>query len=845
MLVFSAIFLCIVVLTSIYSGMVLEKMGWAHILKEVIQSKQGRQNYFRSFAAIPEHIDIDIKYKNFQKLAHKRKVALASGMLVTSSDDYVPARIHYKGKRVAVKLRLKGDRIDQIAGKKWSFRIVVKGDDTLFGMKAFSIHDPAARDYAYEWLLHKAMKRENVISLRYDFIDVTINGTHLGIYALEEHFEKRLIEDNHRKEGPIICFSEDAAVQFAGHFGFGSVGQAGAPLARIDLYRPTKTLENATLYKQFIFAKNLLESFRIGKLKTSDAFDAEILARYFAILDLFNARHAGNYGNLKIYYNPITSKLEPICFDAEYVANRNFASEGIYAENWYKDNLNLTHIYFRDNYMFELYMKELARISDPSYLDNLFNEIDTEMKEKLNILHKEHPELYIEKDIFYAKQLYIKKIFNIPVVINAYFKRYIEENGKKIIELDIGNITSIPVKIISITMPDGIKFPAEAAEKIIQPSFRDQSISIENVRFILPQNFEWGKDYINRLKVNYSLLGWKDLGSEKVIPWAHFDQDFIENDFIRQSPNVKDFDFLLMDDVSRKIYIKPGNWDLVKNLIIPKGYRVVCKEAVELNLLNSAKILSYSPLEFIGLEDGPIVIRSSDSTGQGVVVIDGEDKTILRYVIFDNLSNPSQGEWELTGAVTFYNSPVDIGYCQFLNNRSEDGLNVVRSGFLIYKSFFTKTFSDAFDSDFCKGEILDSSFVDCGNDAIDVSGSIVDLKNIFINYAKDKGVSVGEASNVTVNSIEIKNTKFAAMASKDTSQLNVDNAAVHNCKIGFAVYNKKPEFGPAFIKGTRITLDKVDMPYLVEGESGLTINGEEIKCDQNEVEKILDKYLQK
>ena len=84
MLVFSAIFLCIVVLTSIYSGMVLEKMCWAHILKEVIQSKQGRQNYFRSFAAIPEHIDIDIKYKNFQKLAHK---VPQGGFIIANADD--------------------------------------------------------------------------------------------------------------------------------------------------------------------------------------------------------------------------------------------------------------------------------------------------------------------------------------------------------------------------------------------------------------------------------------------------------------------------------------------------------------------------------------------------------------------------------------------------------------------------------------------------------------------------------------------------------------------------------------------------------------------------------------
>ena len=67
------------------------------------------------------------------------------------------------------------------------------GDETLFGMKQFSLHHPRERNYAYEWLFHQALKREGLLGLRYLFVDVTLNGTHLGVYALEEHFEKRLL----------------------------------------------------------------------------------------------------------------------------------------------------------------------------------------------------------------------------------------------------------------------------------------------------------------------------------------------------------------------------------------------------------------------------------------------------------------------------------------------------------------------------------------------------------------------------------------------------------------------------------------------------------------------------
>ena len=73
---------------------------------------------------------------------------------------------------------------------------------------------------------------------------------------------------------------------------------------------------------------------------------------------------------------------------------------------------------------------------------------------------------------------------------------------------------------------------------------------------------------------------------------------------------------------------------------------------------NSAKILSYSPLEFIGTENAPIFIHSTDKSGQGIIVINANQKSILRYTVFENLSTPSQGGWKLSGTISFYESPV-------------------------------------------------------------------------------------------------------------------------------------------------------------------------------------------
>ncbi len=126
-------------------------------------------------------------------------------------------------------------------------------------------------------------------------------------------------------------------------------------------------------------------------------------------------------------------------------------------------------------------------------------------------------------------------------------------------------------------------------------------------------------------------------------------------------------------------------------------------EKTELNLLDKAKIISFSPLKFVGTENYPIKIYSSDSTGQGLIVYSNEKRSELSYVNFDNLSNPSQGAWSVSGAVNFYEAKVVIRNCTFYGNRCEDYLNIIRSEFEMSNSVFSNCYSDAFDGDYIKG----------------------------------------------------------------------------------------------------------------------------------------------
>ena len=77
---------------------------------------------------------------------------------------------------------------------------------------------------------------------------------------------------------------------------------------------------------------------------------------------------------------------------------------------------------------------------------------------------------------------------------------------------------------------------------------------------------------------------------------------------------------------------------------------------------------------------------------------------------------------------------------------------------------FENIYSDAFDGDFSDGYISNTNFINCANDAIDISGSNVTIDSVFIQNSGDKGISVGEKSMVDVRDVVIRNVTNAIVA---------------------------------------------------------------------------------
>jgi len=809
-------------------------------------------NYIRGKFSNPEKIYIDIGFKDYQKIEYKRQQALENGYLICSAEDYVPAKIRYNNKEINVKLRLKGDSIDHIKGDKWSFRIKIKNDATLFGMKIFSIQAPETRNYLNEYIYHQALKKEGVLFLRYKFVEVIINGKNKGIYALEEHFAKELIEHNNRRAGIILKYNEDLfweeeqrATKSCSDKELGKFYQDNLLKyfysAEIENFNK-KDLEDPALSKQFNKAKNLLELFRLKKLTAEEVFDTGILAKYFAINTLMGAYHASEFRNIRFYYNPITSKLEPVGYDANIAVYSAQQIMDIYLLNYPYKEIKYPHdLFFRDKIFFKKYLQELNRISKKSYLDDLFLELDKEIKNNINIMHKDNSIYHYSTEMFYRNQEQIRNKLDPIMGVKAYFKESLLSQHKII--LSVGNNINFPIEIINLIYNNSMVFELNQSEVFMEPQNISKPIIYKQFEFYMPKDLIWNESFVSDLKINYKIFGLEDIKNESILPGKYVEEDFIEKDFIRKKPNINesDINILRIENSTKSIFIKKGKWNLEEDLIIPKDYTLFCEKGTKINLINNASILSYSDLQFSGTENEPIEIISSDGTGQGITVMNSDKMSNFKYVIFNNLTNPSKGGWELTGAINFYKSPVNLEDVYIKRMNAEDSLNIINTNFKIKNISFEDCFSDCFDSDFSNGTIENSLFKNCGNDCIDISGSKIEVKKIEMINAIDKGISAGEKSNLTIENVKIENENkgFIGVASKDNSFIFIKNLNISNSEYGFAIYQKKPEFGAAEIKANDIIFFDIDNKQIVERDSNLLMNNVIVLNKEDKVYKKL------
>jgi hypothetical protein len=641
--------------------------------------------------------------------------------------------------------------------------------------------------------------------------------------AIEESFDKILIENNKKREGVIIAFDETmlwkdrAYGRSLGLADYPSIGnRALKENAKIKVYNESKVLSDPVLKKQFLVAKDLLEGLRKGDYKISEVFDINKLTMYVALCNVFGGGHGLAWHNLRIYYNPITNKLEPISFD----------SVGGYKISSLQD-----YPFVNEDPVYITKLAEKLRIvSSQEYINTITSKYTAQLNQLTAILNDVYPEYVFDIKTLAYNSNFIKKIIFPINLVNAD----IVSLSKKTLAVEIKNLNNFYVSIDKLVDLEGKKLDIETEGPIVLKPHELKIIDITlknafNNAFVSKKNKKGGFNYpkdVSKLRLIGSIQGVNFLYQNEIGTTAsntNFEKNKAYYNKLQRS-NYADFLFVKKGMDTHQIIFKKGDFILTKDIKIPAGKLVTIEPGFTLDFTNNASILSKSAIIAKGTIKEPIIFKSTDNTGGGLFIDATVISSYLEYCKFTNLSNPQNKLWNVSGAVNFHESDLIIKYCTFKKNRCEDALNVIRSSFEMSNTQFIDTFSDSFDGDFVTGKIKNCQFYDSGNDAIDVSGSFLTLTDILIQNPLDKGISAGEASTIKGRNITIKDGEIG-IVSKDLSSVILDQVSINNTRLGFSAFQKKSEYGKASIAITRLTELKIEKEYLIENGCKLSIDG--------------------
>jgi hypothetical protein len=613
----------------------------------------------RYFSSVPSPVTIrlKIKPKNLAVLEDVAANAHERGYIVQTEDPYVKAILVFNGEEKDVEIRLKGKMLDHVSGDKWSFRVKTRAGDEVLGMRRFSLQHPGTRNYAWDWFYHKWCADEDIIALRYSFVNLVLNGTDLGIYALEENFDFELLINNKRPKGLIFRINPDAywldRLQKMNSI-YPYTPATSYFEAPIEPFSKGITYRDTMLVSQLNRLNSRWIMLNKGLLSVGELFDVVRCAKRYAILDILGGFHSVDWSDLKFYYNLETDKIEPIAYESfggRYISTLIGCSK---YQRQLSGNCDIHDILFSDSLFMATYISELRSVSSPKFQIELARRYASDIAEQERILFSEFPYKKMDMNAIRYNADIIREILDFPLMLVAYYSGIIENS----FDLDLRCRETLPV-VIDSAVYDGNEVFIPSTKPVIPPFYGNGKRDFYKVKFMgdtraisLPLRHE-------RLKVYYRILG------DSLTKWSYVlpqntpnSLSFIEpkcDDFVLLKPFIKNNNLIYIDQVI----------DLKEDICVPKGYRILFSRGSGLRGNNKAHFHSESPVWVQGSSDFPVRFENVD-----IKLIEiGDSITWMNFYSYN--SN-----------LKFYGCTLQLKEASI--NNSEVGLDAVRSVLDIY-----------------------------------------------------------------------------------------------------------------------------------------------------------------
>lgn len=800
---------------------------------------------------VPELV-LDVKYKEMARIFMERDAAIRRGRLVQTDDSFVKGKIRLNSGNTPVKLRLKGDYLDHVEGRKWSFRVHTRRGEQYFGQRRFSVQHPRVRGYQSEPVFFELARQYDILAPRWQLVNLTVNGEDIGLMAMEEHFSKELLESQSRREGIIMKFDETLVWESPdgniSHFDGIYDDYLNAPVTAFG----TDDIMASPVFREHLrVGTGMMRSFLEGETTAAAVFDVEKLGAYLAISEVFGGRHPIRWHNMRFYLNPITLKLEPIGFDGSLKGREKGMAPVTSMEPITIQMLRDPAVMAR----FQEVMGDLAARAESGELMEYLRGIEAPIYEQLItefVYLQPYPfEEVVDRAIAfkdlpaeaYTADMQRELIGRVgpgryPHQAQAY--RVMQGDQEY---LDVRNAIPYGLTLEGVS-PAGVGDGAPVYKLDGMPvSLEPRVINTVGEHVMIPLPAEY-RDVPLRL-----------VGKAVDKP---FSMDIPPYFATRSGPGIPvgeldailaKHEFMTLDEQGNTVSVAPGDWEVPELVSLPAGIGMQIGPATSLSFGPDAGLIIRGPIEFIGTPEAPVRFGPAEGveTWLGMAIMEADTESRWQHVEVIKTRGMKVDAWLLMGGTNFYASPVTIESSAIRHHRGEDGLNIIGTRFVTRDLEIEDTLSDGFDCDFCVGDVFGGKFTTIGTagggDAIDVSLSNINVDGVHFDDVSDKAVSIGEQSRASARNLLVENSGTGA-AAKDGSYLLLEDSTIDGAKVSaLMAYIKKPEFGSAIIEARRLTLSDNRTLAVAQTGSQITVDGEQIQTEDVDVDVMYETIM--
>lgn len=205
------------------------------------------------------------------------------------------------------------------------------------------------------------------------------------------------------------------------------------------------------------------------------------------------------------------------------------------------------------------------------------------------------------------------------------------------------------------------------------------------------------------------------------------------------------------------LVLNKGTFVFNETVVIPKGLKLSIKPGVSLRFGAGRSLISYSPIEARGTKIDPILFTAKTKWLKwGVVGVVDARNSVFEHVKFEH------GRWAilngkiLPGNLSLLNSDSEILSSKFFNTYGKDAVYVHEGKILLKNNIFQNAYKDCLDMDNGHGRIYRNRFIDCDDEAIDLSGNY-DVRiedNVFLDK-KGGRIAVDQKLEKEVRSLNV------------------------------------------------------------------------------------------